>query len=205
VVSLALLAGGCQSGKPQSSGSSDLGTPEQVMTKIVEAANSKLPADQKLGETLGHEVTSDSAQGDAGLSAENFQANVTAGWAATAAINVNAQTTVLLQAKDSKAAQQVAEQVASGFDSHKWICVLPEESTVAWTGTYVLLVVGGAADNKALVDAFGQITDSSPQTNRFFTSADQGGGLQFGGGDAPADQDGQDTPADQPSLDAPPN
>jgi hypothetical protein len=102
-----------------------------------------------------------------------------------AAISAIAQCNVLVKCKDIAAAAEVKKLVVAGFNSGKWVCVMPEQSVVVESGSYVLLAVGTVEATNALVEAFQSISDGNTGSSIvFFTfGGGEGGGIEFGGGE----------------------
>jgi hypothetical protein len=99
-----------------------------------------------------------------------------------AAITTFAQSTAVVKCKSVAAAAEVKKLVAAGFDSHKWICVFPEQSVVVESGSYVLLAVGKAQATDALVEAFKAISEGNTGSpDVFFTSDGEPEGATGGG------------------------
>jgi len=152
------------------------GTPEEIMAQLKASVN--------LGMTLDDEVTADKAQYVLGLTEAQFNEYVDSAYEAAAAIATFAQSNVVVKCKNAAAAAQVKKLIAEGFDSHKWICVFPDQSAVVESGSYVLLSVGEVETTDALVEAFKTISGGNTGSpDVFFTFDDEGGGIEFGGGE----------------------
>jgi len=153
------------------------GTPEEIMAQLKATVN--------LGMTLDDAVTADKAQYVLGLTEAQFADYVESAWEAAAAIATFAQSNVVVKCGDAAAATQVKKLIAEGFDSHKWICVFPEQSVVVESGSYVLLAVGTVETTNALVEAFKSLSGGNTGSpDVFFTfDGESGGGIEFGGGE----------------------
>ncbi len=57
---------------------------------------------------------------------------------------------VLTEKYDMK--QVINEMIINGYDSGKWICVMPEQSLTSVSGSYVLLAVGSKAQTDAIAE-----------------------------------------------------
>ena len=171
---LALAACGASGAKDTLTGKA-----EGVLLQLKEAPG------VELGMTMDSEVTAEKAQYVLGLTEAQFEQYVDSAYEAAAAISTFAQSNVVVKCKDIAAAAEVKKLIAAGYDSHKWICVFPEQSVVVESGSYVLLSVGPAGLTDALVEAFRSISgDNIGTPDVFFTFADggeiegdEGGGL----------------------------
>ena len=153
------------------------GTPGEIMTQLKETVD--------LGMTFDDEVTADKAQYVLGLTEAQFGEFVESAYEAAAAIATFAQSNVVIKCKDANAAIEVKKLIAEGFDSHKWICVFPEQSAVVESGSYVLLAVGTVETTNALVEAFKALSGGNTGSpDVFFTfDGEAGGDIDFGGGE----------------------
>ena len=153
------------------------GPPEEVLAQLKEASSVELPM------SFDSEVTADKAQNTLGLTEAQFGEYVESAYESAAAISTFAQSNVLVKCKDIAAAAEVKKLVAAGFDSHQWVCVLPDQSVVVESGSYVLLAVGAAETTNALVEAFKSISGGNTGSpDVFFTfDAEAGGDIELGG------------------------
>ena len=181
VCALSACGGGSAGGKA----SNLQGSPADVLAKIIEDAAKSLPADRPMPMCFDAEVNGDTSQNALGLSSADFDKYVSSATVSTAAIATFAHQVCLIQAKDASSAAEVKKRIAGdgGFDSRKWICVFPEESSVIESGSYVLLAASRADVVEAVVAAFTEAAGTVGERETFFTSDSAGeGGMALGGG-----------------------
>jgi len=155
------------------------GTAEEILLQLKEAPGVELSM------TMDSPITAEIAHYVLGLTEAQFEQYVDSAYEAAAAISTFAQSNVVVKCKDIAAAAEVKKLIAAGYDSHKWICVFPEQSVVVESGSYVLLSVGSAGLTNAFVEAFKTLSgDNIGTPDVFFTFADggepnggEGGGL----------------------------
>ena len=149
-LALALSLAACSNGGGTAGETSKLtGTSAEVMTAINEGADY---ADQPM---LGEEALSaDNCESTIGLTADEFNANVTDGTVSYAMISSVAHMTAVLKCKDSTAAAAVKEAIAGGFDMQRWVCVMPETAFVAADGEYVYFAASFSDYAEALWTSF---------------------------------------------------
>jgi hypothetical protein len=126
--------------------------------------------------SLDSEVTAETAQHTLGLTEAQFAEHVESACESAAAISAIAQSNVLVKCKSAAAAAEVKKLVAGGFDSHKWVCVMPEQSVVVESGSYVLLAVGEVETTNALVEAFKSLSGGNMGSPDVFFTFDGGEG-----------------------------
>ena len=174
VLITAMLLAGCGGGSGGSGGAKDTltGSTEDILNSVVDGANKLLPEDSQLAAAFTDAVTADSAQNALGLSPDDFTKYVSEAYVSTAAIMTFAHQVALMKCKDFSSAAQVKSLVAAGFDSNKWICVWPDKSFVADSGSYVLLVASTSAGADALLESFKTLANNNVgEVNTFFTGA----------------------------------
>lgn len=126
----------------------------EILEGVLRDADSALSDDDRMPQTFKDPVTADTAQGMLGLTPEQYGEYVTEAYVATGALMTSAHEVALIKCKDFDAAEAVKDLVAGGFDSAKWICVMPEESFVVDSGSYVLLAAVGTAAGDAIIESF---------------------------------------------------
>jgi len=168
------------------------GAPEDLLKQILAEATASFDDDRSMPMVFYTEVTAESSQNQIGLSGTDFEKYVSSASVATAAIATFAHEAALIRAKDPASAAEIKKLVAAegGYDSRKWICVMPEKSSVIESGSYVLLAVSRAEVVDAIVAAFTEAAGSVGERNDFFAfdgEMPEGGGmgLSLGGGPAP--------------------
>ena len=152
------------------------GTPEELLAQLKDKV--------ELGMTLDDEVTAEKAQNVLGLTEAQFAEYTDSAYEAAAAISTFAQSNVIVKCKDIAAAAEVKKLIAAGFNSQKWVCVMPEQSVVVESGSYILLAVGTAETTNALVEAFKNLSDGNTGAPDVFFTFDPGqdGGIEGDGG-----------------------
>ncbi|MDR0857523.1 MAG: hypothetical protein LBN97_00650 [Oscillospiraceae bacterium] len=122
--------------------------------------------------TFNADISADNSQNMLGLDAEQFAEYVTDAVAATAAISTTPYEVALINCNDHDAALEVQKLVGAGFDSNKWICVIPDQSFTVSSGNYVLLGVTKNDEAGAIKDAFAELTGTRDNIiDVFFTKA----------------------------------
>ena len=119
--------------------------------------------------TFEDPVTADNCENMLGLTPEQFNQYVTDAYSSSAAIITQAFQVALVKCKDSKAATEVKNLIAGGFNSQKWVCVIPEQCFVVEAGSFVLL--GAVYDNVAgaLQNSFNeQFEGRAGNVNKFY-------------------------------------
>lgn len=122
------------------------------------------------GMTFDSAITADNCQSYLGLTADELEQYVEDALVSNAAITTNAQQVAVIKCKSAEDAVTVKGLVAAGFDSGRWICVMPQQSFVVEAGQYVLLAAtteDGAAQLQAGLAAIAG--DSMGQVDTFFT------------------------------------
>jgi hypothetical protein len=144
------------------------GAGPDILESVLADADEALGGGQ-LPQTFGDPVTAETAQGLIGLTPEQFDEYVTEAQALTAALMTSAYEVALIKCKDFEAAATVKDLVAGGFDSAKWICVMPEESFVIDSGSYVLLAAVGTTAGDAIIESFTAAAEGNVgEVNVFF-------------------------------------
>ncbi|MDR0849371.1 MAG: hypothetical protein LBN10_10125 [Propionibacteriaceae bacterium] len=172
VLAIAALAvtGGCSSiGAPTAPETDTLtGETPAVLLSVLDKAGSKLTEKMPMSEL--RPVEASESQQMLGLSTEDYEALVSQAAAATALLTTSAHEVAIVKVQDITQAATVAKKIADGFDSKKWICVMPDKSVVVISGSYILLAVGQAAAVDALVQGFSDLAEGNVgEANTFFT------------------------------------
>ena len=167
------------------------GAPEDLLKQILAEATASFDDDRSMPMVFYAEVTAENSQNQIGLSGADFDKYVTSASVATAAIATFAHEAALIRAKDAASAAEIKKLIAAdgGYDSRKWICVMPEKSCVIESGNYVLLAVSRAEVVDAIVAAFTDAAGNVGEPNEFFTfdgEQPEGGGMGLSLGSGPA-------------------
>ncbi|MDR0822094.1 MAG: DUF4358 domain-containing protein [Oscillospiraceae bacterium] len=142
----------------------------EVLDKLITAAGTKLDEDNALPMAFTDPVSGDNSKNATGLDTDQFNKYVAEATVSTGAMMTMPHQIAVIKCKDEAAAKEVKALVASGFDSNKWICVIPDKSAVTASGEYVLLVVGRNEASAAVLSAFADLTGvSADKANVFFT------------------------------------
>lgn len=166
---LALLLSACAPAEqPDGEGNTELsGTLEEIMNEIIAAAEYDFP------QPFVEDVTADSASSYLGLTAEQFNTYVQECYALNAAITTQAHLMALVKCTDATAAATVKGLIADNFDSGRWICVMPEQSFVVDSGSYVLLASTYNDAAEAIKTGFAAVAgDSAGEVDVFYTGAE---------------------------------
>jgi len=198
VLLIVALMAGCSGGAGGSGGNGDMpdgtdnsggsadtltGATDGILSQVIDAAGATLTGNDALPGLLTDPITIDNAPGMLGLIPDDFTEYVTEATVAQGAINTFAFQVALVKCNDAESAQTVNEQIKTGFDSGKWICVFPEQSLTVVSGSYVLLAVGTKAQTDALASAFASAAGSSASAPEIFYTGETGGGDLGGGAD----------------------
>jgi hypothetical protein len=170
IIALVLIVfSGCSGGANSDANKSDTlsGDTADILQQVIDGASAaELPA------IFTNPVTKNTAQGMLGFSEAQFDDYVADAYAATGVINVMAFELTLVKCNDFAAAAEVKQLIANGFDSKKWICVMPETSVVIDSGSYVLLVAGQKTQADALLESFGNVAGGNVgDANAFFEAS----------------------------------
>jgi hypothetical protein len=148
------------------------GTTSEILDSLLALGNEALGADDSLPMTFPSDVSADNSQNMLGLDAEQFATYVADAVAHTAAISTTPYEVALIRCNDTAAADEVRKLVAAGFDSNKWICVIPDESFVMQSGEYVFLGVARTGEAFYLKEGFAKLAGiSADDAEVFFTKA----------------------------------
>ena len=196
LLSVALLAG-CSDGAGEADGSLSPGgenggqaedssalegTTDAILQQVLDETAAALGEVDAMPSTLIDPITTENAPGILGLIPDDFTGYVDEATVALGALNVNAFQVAVVKCIDADSTQTINEQIKSGFDSAKWICVFPEQSLTVVSGSYVLLAVGSKAQTEALAEAFSTIAVKASAPEIFYEGETGGGGEDFGGG-----------------------
>lgn len=143
------------------------GSAADVLATIIEKS------EYEFGMTMTDTVTADNTSYITGLTAEDFTTYVDEAAISSAMISTQAHLVVLFKAKDAAAAESVKKLVAEKYDSHRWVCVLPDESFVITSGSYVLLVSSYKESADALLKGFTAVAGTNiGEINIFYTNTE---------------------------------
>jgi hypothetical protein len=106
-----------------------------------------------------------------GLTDAEFNQYVEEGSKSTAALITFAHEIVVLKCK-SGAADTVVYLLSQGYDSGKWICVVPDVSFVSSSGDYVLLAASKTLTVSAVYEAFRQLAVVVDNEIQFYDGSD---------------------------------
>ncbi|MDR1961913.1 MAG: DUF4358 domain-containing protein [Gracilibacteraceae bacterium] len=170
---LALAACGGAPAEPPAAPTEESLTGElpDILASVIEGANATLP--EPLPQSFEDPVTAEDCQGMLGLTPEQFAQYVEGAYVSNAALTTSAHEIALVKCKDAAAAAEVKQLIAAGFDSAKWVCVLPDESSVIDSGSYVLLCVTLSQYSDALTASFKALAaDNTGEKVVFYTGAE---------------------------------
>lgn len=172
--------------EPEPAGTTDNAQPRDtaaILQSVIDAATEILGPENGMAMTFNDPITPELSMGMLGLSTEDFGQYVTEATASNAAIMSIAHEVALVKCTDSEAAYKVRDLIASGFNSGKWICVMPQQSFVISSGEYVLLGATKTENAEAIQQAFANMFDNS-ETVIFYNGVEDGiapgGGLILG-------------------------
>ncbi|MDR1069873.1 MAG: DUF4358 domain-containing protein [Gracilibacteraceae bacterium] len=141
----------------------------EILAAVVAAAGEA--AEAPLPQSFEDQVTAENCQGMLGLTPEQFAEYVTDAYVSNAALTTSAHEVALVKCNDPAAAAEVKALIAEGFDSQKWVCVLPDESSVVDSGSYVLLLATSSDYAEALTAGFTALAaDNTGEKIVFYTS-----------------------------------
>jgi hypothetical protein len=137
--------------------------------KVIADADKAL-GDNGMGMHLDNVIDNENVQGFLGLTPDQLAEYVKQAVVFSGAFMTNAHEIGFVQCKDPAAAKKVTELIAAGFDSHRWICVLPQQSIVTVAGDTVMLAVGQREHNTALYNSFSDLAqNTASEANEFFS------------------------------------
>jgi len=128
------------------------GTPEEVLTQVMEASRADLAM------TIGSDITAKSAQRALGLTGTQFIEFVDCAYEAAPVLTTIAQGNAIVKCKSAVAAVKVKNLIATGYDCDQWAGAVPEKAVVVESGSYVLLAVGATEATDAFVRAFKSVS-----------------------------------------------
>jgi hypothetical protein len=99
-------------------------------------------------------ITSENAPGMLGVNPDDFVSFIEEATTAMNILGMIAFQVSVVKCKDINDVEIVAEMIQTGFDSSKWIEVMPERSLTTTSGLYILLAVGTEEETDSLVKAF---------------------------------------------------
>ncbi|MDR1605136.1 MAG: DUF4358 domain-containing protein [Gracilibacteraceae bacterium] len=142
----------------------------EIIAALIAGANENLT--EKLPQSFEDPVTAENCQGMLGLTPEQFSEYVTEAYVSNSALTTSAHEIALVKCLDQAAAAEVKNLIAQGFDSGKWVCVMPDESSVIDSGSYVLLLSTAAQYADALTASFTALAaDNTGEKNVFYSGA----------------------------------
>ena len=130
------------------------GTTADILEIIIDEAAASIGGEYPLPETLIDPVTPENAPGMLGITPDDFVSLVDEATSAIGAIFTFAFQVAVVKCNDANDALTVSGMIQSGYDSGKWISVIPEQSLTMVSGPYVLLAVGTVTQTDALAAAF---------------------------------------------------
>jgi hypothetical protein len=141
-----------------------------LLASVIAGANAALT--EKLPQSFEDQVTAENCQGMLGLTPEQFTEYVTGAYVSNSALSTSAHEIALVKCKDQSAAAEVKQLMAQGFDSGKWVCVMPDESSVIDSGSYVLLISTISQYADALTASFSDLAANNVgEKNIFYTGS----------------------------------
>ena len=153
---------------------------QQILDEAIAALGSEMPA------TISDPVTSETSPGLLGVLQDDFVSYVDEATVATAAIGTFAFQVAVIKCNSEDDAKTINEQIMKGYDSGKWICVFPEQSSTMVSGSYVFLAVGSVSQVGELSAAFNDLAGVGSSQDIFYKGetggGEAGGGLDIGGG-----------------------
>ncbi|MDR0916910.1 MAG: DUF4358 domain-containing protein [Oscillospiraceae bacterium] len=151
------------------------GTTEEFLAAVVNGATATLGEDNyPFSETLPL-VSADSSNENApnyiGLTQEQITQYVAESCISSALFSTSPHQVLIVKCKSAADTSAVATAIASGFDSGRWICVIPDRSETVVVGEYVFLLVSKNATVDALESSLKTVTgDDALKFNVFFTA-----------------------------------
>ena len=138
------------------------GSAADIMEQILERAG----LDQG---TFEEAVDAENSQSYTGLDYQDLMGLAEDAFASQAQISVVPHLLVVIKGKDKAAASELGEQIAANFDSHRWVCVMPDQSFVVTAGQYLLLASTNNEDAALLKAAFSELAgNGADEPNQFF-------------------------------------
>lgn len=159
----ALVLAGCGASEPPAE-SNLSGSAADVLADVIEASG------EDFGMTFDEPVTNGNSTGYLGLTAEEFDEYVDEAFASNAAMTTSAHMIAVIKCKDADAAAQVKALSAANYDSGRWICVMPEQSFIVESGSYVLLASVTDDAAQAIQTAFTELAGTAGELDVFFVS-----------------------------------
>ena len=144
------------------------GTASEILAAIISEADTLLSDENKMPFSFTTTVTEETAQSSLGISPEQFKSNVSEAALSVAGVGTFAHQVALVKCNDEKAAAEVKQWIAAGFDATKWICVFPEQCFVVDSGSYLLMAATTNARAEKLLEAFSTAAKATGEVNAFF-------------------------------------
>ncbi|MDR0435687.1 MAG: DUF4358 domain-containing protein [Propionibacteriaceae bacterium] len=163
VAALAIIVSFTACGSSGSAETNLTGSTATILENVLNAAAANV------GVTELAEVTAEDAQSTLGLSAADFDKYVAEATVSRALMMTSAHEVTLVKVKDGASVADLKAAIAAGFDSTKWICVVPDKSVVIDSGSYVLLVVSYSDTVDAILKAFKDAAGTVGSENVFYT------------------------------------
>ncbi|MDR2654880.1 MAG: DUF4358 domain-containing protein [Oscillospiraceae bacterium] len=163
-----------------------VGGTDEILKQIVDGANAAIPEGSGVGMTFDEAVAAENCQGMLGLSSDEFAQYVEDAYASTAALMTFAHEAALVKCKNIADAAKVKELMINGFNSGRWVCVMPDKTYVIESGSYVFLVASKTVVADAFVESFKSAAQGNTGTAVLafdfsnYEEADGGGGLNLG-------------------------
>jgi hypothetical protein len=191
LIVFAMLFAGCEEGPENGSGSADPVTGNgdsgetsadtlteataDLLSRILEDSGATLGEANPVPQTFEDPVTAENAPGMLGILSDDFVGYVTEATVASAAISTFAFEVALVKCGDAESAKMVDTLIKDGFDSGKWICVMPEQSLTSVSGSYILLAVGWKEQTVAIAEAFKAMASGNATAPEVFYEGETGG------------------------------
>ena len=145
-----------------------------ILQQVLDDATANLD-ENAIPATFTDPLNSETAPATLGITPDDYASFVDEATSATAAINTFAFEVAVARCKSDKDAATVAELIQNGYDSGKWVCVIPERSMTIVSGSYVLLAVGKEAQTNELAAAFKKAAGGVVSSENTFYEGETGG------------------------------
>jgi len=162
------------------------GATDKILESVVDEAKAALSGADEAAATLSgadelpptvmEPITLENAPVMLGLIPDDFVEFVEEATVVQSMLDPHAFQAALVKCKDAESAQIINEQIKSGFDSGKWISILPEQSLTVVSGSYILLAVGNIAQTEALAEAFRALAGANVSEPEIFYDGETGSG-----------------------------
>ena len=166
IFTLVAVLAACEPGRDSSQSSQEegllSGSAEEVLEQLLEAVDLEFSV-------FTEAVDEENSASYTGLTYLELTEQAQEAFSSQAEININPHLLVVLKGQDPAAARQLSEQIAEKFDSHRWVCVMPDQSFVVTAGDYVLLASTNNDIAEMIKVAFFELAGpSAGEVNEFF-------------------------------------